>query len=333
MAELQDQENIAQIINIKPLFDGNQESTAATVEELGSALQEDGVLVAVGLPQCSDLERRATALFAFFELSEAEKFALATRRVRADSPRSYRGYVSTIKEGWACNEFFDIGPERACRRPAVKAAAIFAEANVWPAPGPYPDWRADMLAYHGAMERTGAAILSAAAGYLGLAESDVAPLFADAAPTLRLLNYPRKPVDAAITEEMPRSDGNILVTGRHIDACAFSLLWQRQTGLQAETPDGRWLDIPLRPGSVSVHVGSVMEFLTAGHWRATPHRVLDSGAARSAIGYFHEPNLDADLSPLLSLPPGQNRQDGGVTYGAHLLERFARYEGLEDLAG
>jgi len=75
MSELQDQEYFAQIINIKPLFDGDPESTAATVEGLGMALQEDGVFVAVGLPKCSDLERRATALFAFFELSEAENFA------------------------------------------------------------------------------------------------------------------------------------------------------------------------------------------------------------------------------------------------------------------
>ncbi|HJN61258.1 MAG TPA: 2OG-Fe(II) oxygenase family protein, partial [Alphaproteobacteria bacterium] len=150
-----------------------------------------------------------------------------------------------------------------------------------------------------------------------------------------LLNYPRKPGGAVITEEMPHPDGARLVTGRHVDACALTLLWQRQAGLQAQTPDGRWLDIACRPGAISVHLGSVMEFLTAGHWRATPHRVLDNGMARGAIGYFHEPNLDAELalqiSPKIAPPPEQSRQTARLTYGAHLLQRFSRYGGLEHL--
>ncbi len=129
-----------------------------------------------------------------------------------------------------------------------------------------------MLAYHGAMQKTGAAILSTAAEVLGLAESELTPLFADAGSTLRLLNYRRKPGTAAIKEEMPQADGARLVTGRHVDACAFSVLWQRQPGLQAETPGGRWLEIPTIAGTVSVHVGSVMEFFTGGRWRATPRR-------------------------------------------------------------
>jgi len=36
-------------------------------------------------------------------------------------------------------------------------------------------------------------------------------------------------------------------------------------------------------------------------------RFTDAGSTRRAIGYFHEPNLAADLSPLppVSEPPGQ----------------------------
>ncbi len=60
-----------------------------------------------------------------------------------------------------------------------------------------------MLAYHGAMEKTGGAILSAAGQYLALPEGKLAALFANAGATLRLLNSPRKPDGAAIKEEMP----------------------------------------------------------------------------------------------------------------------------------
>ena len=323
---------MAQIVDIKPLFNGNSATRKTAVQALGNAIEEDGAFVAAGLPDGWHRQGRAAALLAFFGLSDADKLSLATRRVRADSPRSYRGYVSTLKDGRAYSELFDFGPERSLAKPALAAAQIFAETNVWPAWPPFPNWRGEMLAYHGAMEKTGAAILSAAGEYLGLPQGNIAALFANAGSTLRLLNHPRKPDAAAVKEEMPLPDGTRLATGRHVDACAFSLLWQRQAGLQAETPDGRWLDIPLQPGCVSLHVGSVMEFLTAGRLRATPHRVLDSGAARGTIGYFHEPNLDADLSPLIAPPPGQAQESSELTYGVHLLERFARYEGLEDLA-
>ncbi len=268
--------NFAQTIDIVPLFSGDGGARGAAVRGLGRALQEDGVFVAPRLPEGAQLERRAASLLAFFDLSEADKLRLATRRVRAE-----------------------------------------------------------MLAYHGAMDSAGAAILATAGEFLGLSESALAPLFAGGGSTLRLLNYPRKPGGAVITEEMPHPDGARLVTGRHVDACALTLLWQRQAGLQAQTPDGRWLDIACRPGAISVHLGSVMEFLTAGHWRATPHRVLDNGMARGAIGYFHEPNLDAELalqiSPKIAPPPEQSRQTARLTYGAHLLQRFSRYGGLEHL--
>ena len=181
--------NFAQTIDIVPLFSGDGGARGAAVRGLGRALQEDGVFVAPRLPEGAQLERRAASLLAFFDLSEADKLRLATRRVRAE-----------------------------------------------------------MLAYHGAMDSAGAAILATAGEFLGLSESALAPLFAGGGSTLRLLNYPRKPGGAVITEEMPHPDGARLVTGRHVDACALTLLWQRQAGLQAQTPDGRWLDYSLPPG-------------------------------------------------------------------------------------
>lgn len=332
MAPLQNKRNIAQVIDIEYIFDNNSTPGQAVCRQVGEVLEADGVFVATGLPDSAQLEQRANSLLAFFNLPDADKHRLATRRVRADSPRSYRGYVSSLKDGWAYNEYFDIGPERATPASAITAAKIFTEANCWPAHPPFAEWRSEMLRYHQMTEKTGAAILRAATGFLGLAESDISTRFRNAGSTLRLLNYPLKPVGAAISEEMPEADGTRLVTGRHVDAAALSLLWQREAGLQAQTPDGRWLDIPLCPGTVSVHLGTVMEFLTGGHWRATPHRVIDSGAARGSIGYFHEPNLDADLSPLLAVSENEAREKSGITYGAHLLERFGRYEGLEHLA-
>ncbi|MBT3925729.1 MAG: isopenicillin N synthase family oxygenase [Rhodospirillaceae bacterium] len=331
MAPIQNKIDFAQPINIAPIFDNDCTAHQAVCVEIGRVLEADGVFIAAGLPDGTQFERRANSLLAFFDLPAAAKLRLATTRMQADSPRSYRGYVSSLKDGWAYNEYFDIGPERATPAPAITAAKIFAEANCWPAHPPFAEWRAEMLRYHQAMEKTGAAILRAAADFLGLAESDISTRFRNAGSTVRLLNYPRRPDGTTISDEMPEADGTRLITGRHVDAAALSLLWQREAGLQAQTPDGRWLDIPLCAGTVSVHLGTVMEFLSGGRWPATPHRVIDSGAARGSIGYFHEPNLDADLSPLLPVVENSGQKNPGLTYGAHLLERFGRYEGLEHL--
>ena len=79
--------------------------------------------------------------------------------------------------------------------------------------------------------------------FAGFSEPQLKALYREGNSALRLFNYPVKPKDMRITDEMPDTlygdDEKLpLATGRHTDGAAVSILWQRQPGLQAQAPNG-----------------------------------------------------------------------------------------------
>ena len=134
-----------------------------------------------------------------------------------------------------------------------------------------------------------------------------------------------------IIDEMPDETGAQaedlpLAAGRHTDAAGVSLLWQREPGLQAQAPDGLWRDVPRIDNCISVHLGDILEVMTDGRVPATPHRVIDHGTPRQSIGFFLEPALSAELSPLrLEASSGEPDEAARGTYCWHLLRRLSSY--------
>ena len=169
-------------------------------------------------------------------------------------------------------------------------------------------------------------------GFTGT-EEDLKARFREGNSTLRLLNYPVRPRDSHIVEEMPEErrtgEDPPLSTGRHTDAAGVSILWQREAGLQAQAPDGTWRDVPRIENCLSVHLGTVLEIMTEGRVPATPHRVIDRGAPRQSIGFFLEPGLGAQLEPIKAGAAASASVTG--TYGWHLQERFHEQKGYEHL--
>ncbi len=83
---------------------------------------------------------------------------------------------------------------------------------------------------------------------------------------------------------------------------------------------------------VSVHLGDVIEMMTDGLVPATPHRVIDRGAARQSVGFFLEPSLGAELGSLNDDAPGPQADAGWRgTYGWALLRRISGYDGFGEL--
>jgi len=82
------------------------------------------------------------------------------------------------------------------------------------------------------------------------------------------------------------------------------LLQDRVGGLQVETGEG-WIDVPPTENTFVVNIGEVLELVTNGYLRATPHRVHTPpvGVDRYSIAYFISPRLDAGSVPVLQLPP------------------------------
>ena len=63
-------------------------------------------------------------------------------------------------------------------------------------------------------------------------------------------------------------------------------------------PDG-WIDAPPVPGSFVCNIADMLDRLTGGYYRSTPHRVRNlTGRDRLSFPFFFDPSWDADVRPV-----------------------------------
>lgn len=283
-------------------------------------------------PGAEHIDRRAETLLRFFDLSMEEKRSVAARHTNPANPWHYRGYFSNLDmEAWSHNEYFDIGPDEPFGGPDLPGMAYFEEPPVWPKREPACHWKSKMRSWRTQMNEVAMALAKALGLALGMENEIVYSVFERGNSTLRLLNYPLVPEGKTVNRSP--QDGQILKDtespvsiGSHTDAAGFSLLWQKQPGLQAQSPDGRWHDVPKIANCISVHVGDVMEAMSGGAVKATPHRVIKCGEVRQSIGFFLEPELGAPIRNVVGALRQGESPDIRDTYGWMLVQRYSAQE-------
>ncbi|MDP5053335.1 MAG: isopenicillin N synthase family oxygenase, partial [Congregibacter sp.] len=105
--------------------------------------------------------------------------------------------------------------------------------------------------------------------------------------TLRLLHYPPVTSNMIDLEQMG--------AGAHTDYGMLTLLFQDAVGgLQVQSEDGAWHDVPPRPDAIVINAGDLLERWSNGRYRSTWHRVLprQQGAERFSIALFVDPDSD-----------------------------------------
>jgi isopenicillin N synthase-like dioxygenase len=96
-----------------------------------------------------------------------------------------------------------------------------------------------------------------------------------------------------------------------------------------------WIDVPADPDALVCNVGDMLERITGGRYRSTPHRARNVGAkARLSFPFFFDPGWDAEVRPVPDVEgaagPAPSRWDGASlsevtgTYGAYLLSKVAK---------
>ncbi len=190
------------------------------------------------------------------------------------------------------------------------------------------DLRDAVLGYIDALTALGHAVMSGIALGLGLEQEWFRRrLTADPVVLFRIFHYP-----PATASEHAEAWG----VGEHTDYGLLTMLLQDDVGgLQVRSPTG-WIDVPADPDALVCNVGDMLERMTGGRYRSTPHRARNvASRGRLSFPFFFDPGWDAEVVPVPDVAtapaePAPQRWDGADvlelsgTYGEYLLAKVAK---------
>jgi isopenicillin N synthase-like dioxygenase len=161
-------------------------------------------------------------------------------------------------------------------------------ANIWPArPAGFEQ---AVMSWMSAMEMLGQQLLSLmAAGLERGPDFFASGLTAAPTPLFRIFRYPPH----------PEGDTATWGVGEHTDYGLLTLLVTDGTpGLEVNV-QGEWIDAPADADLVICNLGDMLDRLTGGRYRSTPHRVRNhAGHDRYSLPFFLDPGWDASVEPL-----------------------------------
>jgi isopenicillin N synthase-like dioxygenase len=296
-----------------PQVDLGDPGAAAAIDR---ACRDVGFFAVVGHGVDLDgLDRLDAAARAFFEQPAEVKAAFAM----ATAGKAWRGW-------------FPLGGELTSGVPDRKEGLYFGaegdEHDPRPLHGPnqFPvGLREPVLAWMAAMTELGQHLLGLLAAGLGLEQGWFRQwLTADPVTLFRIFHYPPQPSGAAGWG-----------VAEHTDYGLLTILAQDGTGgLEVRAADGTWLDVPPDRAALVCNLGDMLEKLTAGRYRSTPHRVRNrTDRGRLSFPFFLDPSWDATVPPLAlgdEAGPPPARWDGSDptlfegTYGEYLTAKVRR---------
>lgn len=312
------------VIDVAPLVHGTGDTTAVATD-LDRACREHGFFYVSGHGVSEELQDRLDrAARDFFALPEVEKAGIAMAR----GGRAWRGWFPFEGELTSGRpdrkEGLYLGAELGPDHPQVQAGTPLHGANLFPAH--VPELQAAVLEYLEAMTVLGHTLMRGLALALGLGPGWFDEhLTADPLILFRIFRYPP---EAGIAE--PNWG-----VAEHTDYGLLTILRQdRLGGLQVHAPSG-WIDAPPLPGTFVCNLGDMLERMTGGRYRSTPHRVRNTGDAdRFSFPFFFDPGWDADVLPVPlageDAAEARTRWDGEDvfaftgTYGEYLWTKVGR---------
>jgi isopenicillin N synthase-like dioxygenase len=313
------------VIDVSELLGpGPRRSSSRVAREIEAACRQHGFFYVTGHGvDPALLERLDAASRRFFALPTAEKLEIAMEH----GGRAWRGFFPLGAELTSGRpdrkEGLYFGAELPGDDPRVKAGLALHGRNLFPRQ--VPELRPVVLEYLDALTGLGQAVMHGVALSLGLPGDYFANGYTrDPTILFRVFHYPPSPPAAG--------DWGV---GEHTDYGLLTLLAQNDNGgLQVRTP-GSWIDAPPVPGTFVCNIGDMLDRLTGGLYRSTPHRVLNtSGRDRLSFPFFFDPDFTAEVPPLprraLAHGAERPRWDGqGLrvftgTYGDYLLGKVAK---------
>ncbi|MER8855854.1 isopenicillin N synthase family oxygenase [Mesorhizobium australicum] len=252
-------------------------------ERLRLACEEYGFFyLEHGIPKEQIAEAiQASRLFFALPQSTKERFDHSAQDVYPTTARGYsplHGEVLHPEAGPDPKEMFDLGIENeGDRRP-------FAGCTRLPDDAVAPGFARSLLALQ-------ATVVNEVVPQLGKALADLLDMeegwferhFTPPTVLQRVIRYP--------------STGG--TAGKHTDNGFFTLLLQEELPTRSLQVwlGGRWVPAPSLPDTLVVNLGDMLQALSDGRFKSTPHQVVHTGPAeRISLPFFIYPDIDARLT-------------------------------------
>jgi isopenicillin N synthase-like dioxygenase len=274
------------VIDVSELVAGAP-SQRAVADRLGQACRESGFFYVVGHGVEEDLQQRLHELSRQFFAQDVE----TKMRVRmALGGRAWRGYFRVGDELTSGQpdqkEGLYFGQELAADHPLVRAGTPLHGPNLFPADP--PGFRDTVLEYMRALTHLGQRLLAGLALALALEASYFAGRYTAEPLTLfRIFNYP------------PPADPTLWGVGEHTDYGLLTILLQDDAGGLEVRSRSQWVAAPPVPGSFVCNIGDMLDRMTRGLFRSTPHRVRNlAPRPRLSFPFFFDPNFFVRVQPI-----------------------------------
>lgn len=167
------------------------------------------------------------------------------------------------------------------------------------------------ISYYREMENLAREIMEVFATALGLETHYFNEFINHPISALRALNYP--PTKNVEKQDQQRA-------GAHTDYGSLTILLPepRSVGLQIFR-SGKWIKVPPTEDCFIINIGDLMELWTSNRWVSTLHRVVakSNQPGRLSLAFFHQPDWDAEITPIFDEPPAKS-----VKSGPYLMKKF-----------
>lgn len=316
-------ESIA-VVDVGPLVTGEGD-VAKSAGEIGRACRENGFFYIRGHGVSQELEERLERL-------SREFFALdldVKRRIRMElGGRAWRGFFAVGDELTSGKpdqkEGIYFGSESPSDHPKVRAGVPLHGGNLFPE---VAGFRETVLEYIDALTGLGHSLMAGLAISLDLdADYFRQRLTGDPTILFRIFHYPPIPSDQI---------ESAWSVGEHTDYGILTILRQDAVGGLQVKSRGTWIDAPPIEGAFICNIGDMLDRMTGGLYRSTPHRVRNRAEiGRLSFPFFFDPNWDAEVQPIFPDRPvvedRAHRWDGTSlrelkgTYGEYLLGKVSK---------
>ncbi len=314
------------IIDISPLILG-EKNLRPIASQLQKACTEFGFFYLIGHGIEESLQKQ-------LEVYSKSFFAL-NRETKMQIPMSLGG------KAW--RGYFPVGAELTSGQPDLKEGIYFGTElplddqrvqagiplhgqNLFPKQ--LPAFRETVLAYIEALTNLGHQLMRVLAMSLDLEASYFADRYTtDPLCLFRIFHYPP-------SASSPESEWGV---GEHTDYGVLTILKQDNTGGLQIKSQSQWIDAPFIENSFICNIGDMLDRMTGGYYRSTPHRVRNnSNHGRLSYPFFFDPNFDVYIKAIdmkhIDLPFDDKNErwdrtsvhefDG--TYGEYVLGKVAK---------